>query len=61
MSPISRESVAGFGGQTILRVVPLLGVAFFFGQMVGLAPSRADDKPIAKPSPLDRLDPAQIL
>jgi WD40 repeat protein len=62
MSPIPRECVAGFGWrkQPITRLVPLLGVAFLFGHVIGPTPVRADDKPVAKPSPLDRLDPAQI-
>lgn len=62
MPPIRRKRVADFGwrNQTVLWLVPLLALAFLLGDTVDPAPGRADDTPVAKPSPLERLDPAQI-
>src|SRR5262245_35272633 len=60
--PIRHECVANFGRsrQAVLCLVPLRELALFFWVTVGSPPFRADDKPVAKPPLLDRLDPAQI-
>ena len=59
---IRRELVVDCGGgkRSVLWLAPLLGLAGLFWDAVGVASCRADDKSAAKPSPLDRLDPAQI-
>src|SRR5262245_17913484 len=59
---IRREPVVdcGWGKRSVLWLAPILGLAILFWAAVGSAPCRADDKSAAKPSPLDRLDPAQI-
>src|SRR5262245_51996533 len=59
---IRREPVVdcGWGKRSVLWLAPLLGLAGLFWDAVGSASCRADDKSAAKPSALDRLDPAQI-
>ena len=50
----------GWGKRSALWLAPLLGLAGLFWDAVGSASCRADGKSAAKPSALDRLDPAQI-
>lgn len=55
-----RVTDSGWGKKSVPWLAALLGLAVLFWDTVGSAPCRADDKVAEKPSPLDRLDPAQI-
>src|SRR5262249_21465550 len=49
-----------WGKHSVFWLAPLLGLAGLFWDVVGSASCRADGKSAAKPSALDRLDPAHI-